>query len=68
MFSGSADGKVFITMLDTGLAEDSLTPEDQPVVLNGHKYCMVVEVISYLLEKLIVAGRKLILSRGICKF
>ena len=45
LFSGSTDGQVFVTMLDTGLAGDPFdVPEDQPVVLNGHKYCMVVEV------------------------
>lgn len=45
LFSGSTDGRIFITMLDRGIEEDAFdVPEDQPVVLNGHKYCMVVEV------------------------
>ncbi|WKA07929.1 hypothetical protein VitviT2T_025699 [Vitis vinifera] len=37
LFSGSADGRIFVSMLDTGLVVDPFkVPEDRPIVLNGH--------------------------------
>ncbi|XP_034711979.1 protein ROOT INITIATION DEFECTIVE 3-like isoform X3 [Vitis riparia] len=37
LFSGSADGRIFVSMLDTGLVVDPFNvPEDRPIVLNGH--------------------------------
>ncbi|XP_058226358.1 protein ROOT INITIATION DEFECTIVE 3-like [Rhododendron vialii] len=37
LFSGSADGRIFMSMLDVGLVEDSsIVSEDEPFVLKGH--------------------------------
>lgn len=38
LFSGSADGRIFINMLDIGLEEFSaVVSEDHMMVLSGHK-------------------------------
>ena len=43
LFSGSIDERIFVSMIDTGLVGDPFdVPEDRPIGLNGHKYCMVV--------------------------
>ena len=34
MFSGSADGRIFVNTLDIGLVEEA----DEPMVLKGHEY------------------------------
>ncbi|KAE9445421.1 hypothetical protein C3L33_22680, partial [Rhododendron williamsianum] len=38
LFSGTSDGRIFISILDVGLEEDSSTvSEEEPIVLKGHK-------------------------------
>lgn len=38
LFSGTADGRIFMSILDVGLVEDSsIVSEDEPAVLKGHK-------------------------------
>ncbi|KAL6996991.1 hypothetical protein U1Q18_007115 [Sarracenia purpurea var. burkii] len=38
LFSGGADGRIFINTLDVGLVEGtSVVSEDEPTVLKGHK-------------------------------
>lgn len=38
LFSGSADGRIFMSIFDVGLVEDSsVVSEDEQMVLKGHK-------------------------------
>lgn len=38
LFSGTADGRIFVNTFEAGLLEDPcVNPEDQQIVLNGHK-------------------------------
>ncbi|KAG5537160.1 hypothetical protein RHGRI_024556 [Rhododendron griersonianum] len=38
LFSGTADGRIFMSILDVGLVEDSsVVSEEEPIVLKGHK-------------------------------
>lgn len=53
LFSGSADGRIFMTPFDVGLMKEaSFDSEDQKLELNGHKYVFIFLCLLVMLYRL----------------